>query len=158
MSVYSRCVDARGTTTITSLRALRQESKPVASSRRGFGRCDGEPGCGENDEPLLVQYGCTLKPYSDWTAGAGTLGLNGGRSVAPLPGLPASLSSATTVSTRLSTPCTYDTADAPSECPMIATRVWRPRVTERRSRRRSNSRQSGLNEFTGLPLSTCGLR
>src|SRR5215213_3789261 len=115
MSVYSRCVDARGTTTITSLRALRQASNPVSSSRRGFGRFVGEPGVGENDEPLLVQYGCTLKPYSDWTASAGTFGLNGGSSATPVSLFPWSLSSAITVSTRLSTPCTYETAEAPSE-------------------------------------------
>src|SRR4051812_25907342 len=105
MSVYSRCVEARGTTSITSLCALRQPSNPVSSSRRGFGRFDGDPGCGSNDEPLLVQYGCTLKPYSDWTASAGTFGLNAGTSATPFPAL-ASLSSAMTVSTRLSTACT----------------------------------------------------
>src|SRR3954454_2821674 len=61
-----------------------------------------------------------------------------------------SLSSATTVSTRGSTPCTYDTAAAPSEWPTIATRVVRPGVTERLSGPASNSFHSGLNELTGV--------
>jgi hypothetical protein len=39
MSVYSRWVDARGTTTIESTPALRQASKPVFSSRRGAQPC-----------------------------------------------------------------------------------------------------------------------
>jgi hypothetical protein len=89
-----------------------------------------------------------LKPYSDWTASAGTAGWisdGPGNPLCPLE----SLSSATTVSTRLSTPCTYETAAAPSEWPMIATRRVRPGVAVLRSRERSNCRQSGLNEFTG---------
>src|SRR5262245_25469874 len=148
MSVYSRWVDARGTISIVSRRAARQASKPVFCSRRGSGPSVGGPGWGAIDEPWLIQYGWTLKPYSDCTASAGTAGL-----ISAGPGKPLwpleSLSSATTVSTRLSTPCTYETAAAPSECPMIATRLVRPRVFVRPSRERSNLRQSGLNEFTG---------
>jgi hypothetical protein len=52
------------------------------------------------------------------------------------------------VSTRLSMPCTYDTAKAPSEWPMIASLLVRPGVTDLRSLRRSSSFQNGLNELT----------
>src|SRR4051794_19112426 len=148
MSVYSRCVDARGTTSIESTPALRHPSKPVLRSRCVSGAFDGSPGCGVNDDSFAIQYGCTLKPYSDWTPSAGTLGVTF-RSWAKLP-LADSLSSATTVSTRGSTPCTYETAAAPSEWPMIATRVERPGVTVRGSGLESNSFQYGLNELTGV--------
>src|SRR4051794_34846589 len=106
MSVYSRCVEARGTITIESTPALRHASKPVASSRFGSGALLGSLGAGVNDRPAFDQYGATLKPYSDCTPSAGTTGLNGGRSAMPDWPLLASLSSATTVSTRLSTPWT----------------------------------------------------
>ena len=90
-----------------------------------------------------------MKPYSDCTASAGTTGLTPcGPGKPPAPAF--SLSNATTVSTRRSTPCTYETAEAPSEWPTIATRLVRPGVAVLRSRVRSNSRQSGLNEFTGV--------
>src|SRR4051812_36596047 len=150
MSEYSRWVEARGTISIVSLRALRQASNPVASSRLGGGALDGSPGAGRNDDCWLAQYGWTLKPYSDWMPSAGILGLNGGRLA--MPGEPwlESLSRATTVSTRLSMACTYETANAPSEWPTIATRVRRPRVTDRLSRLRLNIRQSGLKRFTGV--------
>src|SRR6478609_9139205 len=97
MSVYSRCVDARGTTSIVSTPALSQASYPVARSRPGSG---------------CWTAGVGSKKYSDWIASAGTRG-----------GAPSllSLSSATTVATRLSVPCTCETAVAPSEWPMIAT-------------------------------------
>ena len=56
MSVYSRCVDARGTTTIESTPALRQPSKPVFSSRCGSGPWLGECGCGWIEkESLIIQ-------------------------------------------------------------------------------------------------------
>src|SRR5919202_2761030 len=113
MSVYSRCVDARGTTSMASTPALRHASNPVFFSRLGSGRSEGDPNDGENDESFAIQYGWVLKPYSDWTASAGTTGFTF-RSCAKLP-VPESLSSATTVSTRRSTPWTYDTAAAPSE-------------------------------------------
>src|SRR4051812_42136180 len=106
MSVYSRCVDARGTISIVSTLVLRHASKPVFSSRRGSGPWVGGPGCGLSDDLLFAQYGLTVKPYSDWIASDGTTGLTGGR---PLPGgcepPEVSLSSATAVSTRRSTPC-----------------------------------------------------
>src|SRR4051812_22818162 len=114
---------------MASTPALRHASKPVFSSRRGSGRFEGSPGCGENDEAFAIQYGCTLNPYSDWRPSAGTAGFTL-RLCAKLP-VAESLSSATTASTRLSTPCTYDTAAAPSEWPAMATREVRPRVTER---------------------------
>src|SRR4051795_9082824 len=142
MSVYSRCVEARGTTSIVSIPALRHASNPVLISRLGSGAWSGGPGCGVNDDALAIQYGCTLKPYSDCTASAGTTGVTF-LSWAKLP-VAESLSSATTVSTRGSTPCTYDTAAAPSEWPTIATRVVRPGVTERLSGPASNSFHSGL--------------
>src|SRR3954468_12603813 len=150
MSEYSRWVEERGTISIVSLRALRQASKPVASSRLGGGAFDGSPGDGLNDDCWLAQYGWTLKPYSDWIPSAGIFGLNGGRLAMPGDPWLESLSSATTVSTRLSTAWTFDTAKAPSECPTIATRVRRPRVTDRLSRLRLKSRQSGLKRFTGV--------
>src|SRR3954453_1844614 len=129
MSEESRGGGARGATTLVSAPALRQASKPVFSSRRGSGALSGGPGLGENEDLSAAQYGCTLKPYSDWTPRPGTTGLIGGVS-APAAKFPeVSLSSATTASTRESTPCTYDTAAAPSECPMMATRSVRPGVT-----------------------------
>src|SRR3954454_10595958 len=148
MSVYSRWVEARGTTSIVSMPALRQASKPVSCSRCGFGACSGDCGCGAIDDPPLIQYGSTLKPYSDWTASAGTTGLALLVAMPLSPG-PCSLSSATTVSTRGSVPCTCETAEAPSEWPMIAKRVVRPGVTVRLSAERSQSFQSGLNALTG---------
>src|SRR3954464_7017030 len=148
MSVYSRWVDARGTISIVSMPAFRQASKPVSCSRLGFGAWSGDCGCGAIDEPPLIQYGSTLKPYSDWTASAGTTGFALLVAIPLLPG-PCSLSSATTVSTRGSVPCTCETAEAPREWPMIAMRVLRPGVTVRVSGERSHSFQSGLNLFTG---------
>src|SRR3954451_16678433 len=132
MSVYSRCVDARGTTSIVSTPALRHASKPVSSSRLGFGAWSGDCGCGAIDDPPLIQYGSTLNPYSDWIASAGTTGLALLVAMPLSPG-PCNLSSATTVSTRESVPCTCDTAEAPSEWPMIARRVVRPGVAVRLS-------------------------
>ena len=74
-----------------------------------------------------MKYGVTLKPYSDCTASAGTTAARPGRRIRPgRARARCSLSSATTVSTRSSVPCTLDTAEAPSEWPMIATRVVRP--------------------------------
>src|SRR3954453_6615537 len=148
MSVYSRWVEARGTTSIVSMPALRHASKPVSCSRLGLGAWSGDWGCGAIEEPPLIQYGSTLKPYSDWTASAGTTGLALLVAMPLLPG-PCSLSSATTVSTRESVPCTCETADAPSEWPMIAIRVVRPGVTERLSGERSHTFHSGLNALTG---------
>src|SRR4051794_12634937 len=104
MSVYSRCVEARGTTTIESTPAFFQPSKPVLRSRYGSGPSCGEPGDGVSDEPLFAQYGATVKPYSDCTPSAGTTGLGCGTSKPPP--LAVSLSSATVVITRLSTPWT----------------------------------------------------
>ena len=75
MSVYSRCVDARGTTSIESTPASRHASKPVVRLAPRVRRLVGGPGRGAIDEPCCIQYGCTLKPYSDWTASAGTTGL-----------------------------------------------------------------------------------
>src|SRR5438874_2105076 len=59
MSVYSRCVDARGTTTMLSTPALRQASYPVARSRLGSGPFG--DGWGVSDEPPLVRYGEEVK-------------------------------------------------------------------------------------------------
>src|SRR4051812_35277596 len=148
MSVYSRCVEALGTTSIVSTPALRHASKPVSCSRFGFGAWSGDCGCGAIEEPPLIQYGSTLKPYSDWMASAGMTGFDL-FSATPLSPGPCSLSSATTVSTRGSVPCTCETADAPSEWPMIAILVLRPGVTVRLSGERSKSFQSGLKPFTG---------
>src|SRR5689334_2929370 len=103
-----------------------------------------------SDDPLLFQYGCTEKPYSDCTASAGTTGFTFGFCRPPSP--PDSLSSATTVSTRSSVPCTSDTAEAPREWPMIATRVVRPGVAVLRSGLRSNRFQYGLKPFTDTSL------
>src|SRR5215211_7782323 len=148
MSVYSRCVEARGTTSIESTPACFHFSKPVSISRCGSGPWSSGPGRGASDESLFRKYGCTVKPYSDWTASAGTTGLAGGVDVVPAPSEPAeSLSSATVAITRLSMPWTYDTAKAPSEWPMIATFVRRPGVTVFLSLRRSNSFQYGLKRF-----------
>src|SRR4051794_4890872 len=143
MSVYSRCVDARGTTTIESTPAFFYASNPLFSSRCGSGACDGLPD-GAPPSPGLAKYGATLKPYSDWMPSDGTTGLTGGTDTVPAPLDPDdSLSSATAVSTRGSIPCTYDTANAPSEWPMIASLVVRPGVTVCLSGRRSNRFQYG---------------
>ena len=88
-----------------------------------------------------MNHGVTVKPYSDCTASAGTVGLFPLPSSGPSEPGPVSLSSATTASTRSSMPCTFDTAAAPIEWPMIAIRVVRPGVTVRSSGERSNSRQ-----------------
>src|SRR5438132_10962707 len=130
MSVDSRCVDALRTTSIEPTRAWRQPLKPVVTSRVGSGACRGERGCPEKELPPIIQYGTTLKPYSDCTASAGTAGV----AFCVAKACPdCSLSKATTVSTRASTPCTKETAAAPSEWPMTATLVVRPGVTERAS-------------------------
>src|SRR3954466_13007199 len=99
MSGYSRGGEGRGTTTIESTPALRQPSKPVFSSRVGLGASLGECGSGEIEKELLIiQYGSTLKPDSDWMPMPGTTGLTSTSNISFLPAL--SLSSATTVSTR----------------------------------------------------------
>src|SRR4051812_31687034 len=136
MSVYSRWVDARGTTTMLSTPALRQASYPVARSRFGSGPL-GE-GSGVSEELPLVRYGETVKPYSDCIPSPGTTGLLPLPSRGPEEPGPVSLSSATTASTRLSVPCTLETAAAPIEWPMIAILVVRPGVTVRVSTERSN--------------------
>src|SRR3954452_7752432 len=128
--------------------ALRHASNPVSCSRLGLGAWSGGCGCGAIDDPPLIQYGSTLKPYSDWIASAGTTGFALFVAMPLSPG-PCSLSSATTVSTRGSVPCTCETADAPSEWPMIAMRVVRPGVTVRLSAERSHRFHSGLNALTG---------
>src|SRR5689334_23095834 len=128
MSVYSRWVEARGTTSMLSTPAAAQPSKPVRRSRIGSGPF-GDP-AGTIELPPARKYGATVKPYSDWIASAGTVGVFGApdppKVVSPLL---ASLSSATTVSTRGSVPWTCDTAAAPRECPMIAILLVRPGVT-----------------------------
>src|SRR3954451_3283564 len=126
MSVYSRWVEARGTTSIESTPARRHASYPVARSRRGSGPVG--LGWGVRARPPLVHHGVTAKPYSDWTASAGTFGTFPEPSIGPDALGPASLSSATTAATRRSVPCTLDTAAAPIECPMIAIREVRPGV------------------------------
>src|SRR4051812_7993785 len=150
MSVYSRWVDARGTTTIVSMPALRHGSKPVFSSRLGSGAWVGEPGEGVSDEPAARKYGFTEKPYSDWMPSDGTTGLTSSPLSGPEPPFegPVSLSSAIAVCTRGSVPWTFDTAAAPSEWPMIAIRVVRPGVTVFLSFERSHSFQNGLNLLT----------
>src|SRR3954447_26448662 len=131
MSVYSRCVEARGTMTIESTPAWRQPSKPVFRSRFGSGASEGEPGEGLNDDPFAVQYGWTLKPYSDWTPSPGTTGLGSTPNMSFLPAV--CLSRATTASTRRSTPWTWDTPAAPSEWPTMPTFAVRPGVAVSRS-------------------------
>jgi hypothetical protein len=103
MSVYSRWVEARGTISWVSTPAARQASKPVASSRRGSGPEEGDPGDGVKDDPLFEYQGWTVKPDSDWIASAGTTGRGRGT---PIVAAPSSLSSATAASTRRSTPWT----------------------------------------------------
>ena len=93
--------------------ALRQASYPVARSR--FGSGPSGVGCGVREEPPLVRYGETVKPYSDCRASAGTTGLLPLPSSGPDEPGPASLSSATTAATRRSVPCTLETAAAPME-------------------------------------------
>ena len=145
MSVYSRCVEARGTISIESTPAPCHPSKPVFCSRRGSGASVGGPGCALDRRAVLHEVRLRVEAV---------LGLHGQRrhdgftsgpgDPADAPG-PCSLSSATTVSTRLSIPCTYDTAEAPSEWPMIATRRVRPRRRSCGGRAmRSNSFHSGL--------------
>src|SRR3954451_9121133 len=131
MSVYSRCVEARGTTTMLSTPALRQASYPVARSRFGSGPFG--DGSGVSEEPALAKYGETVKPYSDCSPRPGTTGLLPLPSSGPDAPGPVSLSRATTASTRLSVPWTLDTAAAPIEWPMIAIFVVRPGVTVRAS-------------------------
>src|SRR4051812_6808592 len=110
MSVYSRWVEARGTTTIESTPAAVQPSKPVFSSRRGSGACVGEPTLVGSNSPEFAKYGATVNPYSDCTPSAGTTGCSG--PIASNSGDWAiaveveSLSSATTAATRGSTACT----------------------------------------------------
>src|SRR4051794_10512729 len=115
MSVYSRCVEARGTTSMVSLPAASQSSYPVLRSRIGSGL----PADGTRLLPLR-KYGDTLNPYSDWIPSAGTTGVLS--ALLPAPGSagelgPASLSSATMVSTRESVAWIFDTAKAPIEWP-----------------------------------------
>src|SRR4051812_16332405 len=100
MSVYSRCVDARGTMTIVSTPAFFQPTKPLSSSRIGSGASCGDDGA-PPPRPGLAKYGATLKPYSDCTPSDGTFGA--ALPSASNPGSLLSLSSATTASTRLST-------------------------------------------------------
>src|SRR5437764_1979460 len=127
MSEYSRWVEARGTISIESTPAWCHASNPVAFSRFGSGASCGECGCGWNDDEPSIQYGSGSNPYSDCTASAGTTGCCRPCGANPLeknaPGSLVSLSNATSASTRGSTACTYDTAAAPSEWPMMATRV-----------------------------------
>ena len=78
--------------------------------------------------PPLSHHGETVKPYSDCSASAGTTGLLPLPSSGPSEPGPASLSRATTAATRRSVPCTFETAAAPIEWPMIAIRVVRPGV------------------------------
>src|SRR4051795_4166902 len=150
MSVYSRCVEARGATSIESTPAAGQPSKPVRFSRRGSGP-SGE-GSGLSELLPLSRDGETVKPYSDWTASAGTTGRFG---VPAAPGakepLASSLSSATTAATRRSVACTLDTAAAPIEWPMMASRMVRPGVAVRLSLRRSNHLANGLCPSTAAP-------
>src|SRR4051794_14598587 len=139
MSVYSRWVDDRGTTSIESTPALRHESNPVSRSRLGSGPLG--LGDGVSDDPPLMNHGLTVKPYSDCTARAGTVGTLPVPSSGPEAPGPVSLSSAATAITRLSVPWTFDTAAAPMEWPMIAILVCRPGVSLFGSGARSNSRQ-----------------
>ncbi len=88
-----------------------------------------------------MRYGETVKPYSDWSPSAGTTGRLPEPSSGPAPLGPVSLSSATTVATRSSVPCTFETAAAPIEWPMIAIFVVRPGVAVRRSAARSKCSQ-----------------
>src|SRR4051812_5089485 len=167
MSVYSRWVEARGTTTIESTPAAFQPSYPVFSSRFGSGACMGEETPCELNRPGLAKYGATVKPYSDCTPSPGTTGFSAPCAVnsgeLPIAVDVDSLSSATTASTRSSTPCTYETARAPSEWPTSASRVVRPGVTDAGSGERSNWSQSGLKPFTwalpapGLPYGAEGV-
>ena len=154
MSVYSRWVEARGTTSIESTPASRHASYPVARSRRGSGPW-GE-GCGVIEEPPAANHGPTVKPYSDCTARAGTTGSNTSPASVPELVLSPSLSSATTVETRSSVPCTCVTAAAPSEWPMIAMRVVLPAALGRLSGRRSKRRCHGLCASTRSPAPWSG--
>src|SRR3954447_10041820 len=140
MSVYSRWVDDLGTTSIESTPARRQASYPVSRSRIGSGPAG--LGCGLSELPPERNHGETVKPYSDCTASAGTVGTLPVPSSAPLDPGPVSLSRATTVATRSSVPCTYDAAAAPTECPTIAIRVVRPGVNGSGSGERSKNRRN----------------
>src|SRR3954453_6728499 len=110
MSVYSRWVEARGTITIESRPAAVHPSKPERSPGAGSGAADGEPTPDRSNSPGFAKYGATVKPYSDWTPSAGTTGRSGPSAVnSPEPPddvVVESLSSATIVCTRSSTPCT----------------------------------------------------
>src|SRR4051812_15089660 len=119
--------------------ALRHASYPVARSRLGSGP-DGEGG-GVRAEPPLGREGETVKRDSDCRPSAGTTGLLPVPSSGPEAPGPVSLSSATTAATRLSTPCTFETAAAPIEWPMIAILEVRPLVAVRVSGVRSNNFQ-----------------
>src|SRR3954447_62185 len=100
MSVYSRWVEARGTTTIESTPAAVQPSKPVFSSRRGSGACGGEPTLVGSNSPEFAKYGATGDPYSDGTPSPGTTGVSGPCAsngwASPTAGVVESLSRATT--------------------------------------------------------------
>src|SRR4051812_29422057 len=110
MSVYSKCVDARGTITMVSTPAFFQPSYPLFSSRLGSGAFFGDCGVDDPFSPGLAKYGATLNPYSDCTPSAGTTGSSGpcASNSSPPRMLAAdeSLSRATTADTRLSTACT----------------------------------------------------
>src|SRR3954451_1534205 len=151
MSVYSRCVEARGTISIASFFAFRQAPNPTLISRWGSGAWVGGIGQGEIELQPDMTYGLTWKPYSDWTASAGTTGLAVGYAeiaLNPPSSVAVSLSSAMTVATRLSFCWRCETAIAPRECPTIASLIRRPFVRGRVNRRRSMSFHSGLNRLT----------
>ena len=143
MSVYSRWVEARGTTSIESTPAARQASKPVLRSRIGSGACVGEAGCGVQRGRAVQEVRLDREAVLRLDRERGHRAPRPRRERPTAPG-PVSLSSATTASTRESVPWTFDTAAAPSEWPTIATRVVRPGVTVRLSALRSNSCQYGL--------------
>src|SRR5436190_22829895 len=149
MSVYSRWVEARGTTSILSSPACRQASYPVLRSRCGSGPL--AEGDGVSDDPPLMVYGETVKPYSDCTPSAGTTGLLPVPSSGPAPAGPVSLSRATTAATRRSVVCTLETAAAPIEWPRMAIFVVRPGAFGWASAERSKNCQYGLKASTVAP-------
>src|SRR5690349_7318387 len=132
---------------IESTPALCQASNPVSRSRIGSGPSG--DGCGVSELPPDSHQGETVKPYSLCTPRAGTTGLLLACSPAKSP-VPTSLSSATTVSTRLSVAWSWETAAAPIEWPMMAIRVVRPGVTVSRSGERSKRPAYGLWSLTSV--------
>ena len=140
MSVYSRCVEARGTTSIESTPAFcqRVEARLLLAPRvRGL---SAGSAAGVSEEPPLSQYGGPVNPYSDCRASAGTVGTFRHRS-ARRRARAGELVQRDHRLTRSSKPCTFDTAAAPIEWPMMAIRVVRPGVSVRLSGERSNSCQ-----------------